>query len=72
MLTRRRKPNRYSIAFFQALWIVLKEDIIKVLHDFHDRGKFEGSLDATFITLISKIMLNYYLSQKFKLIRMVI
>ena len=72
MLTRRQKPNSYSMAFFQAFWIVLKEDIIKVLHDFHDRGKFERSLNATFITLISKIMLNYYLSQKFKLIRMVI
>jgi hypothetical protein len=33
-------PNSYSMAFFQPCWKLLKEDIIKVFHDFHARGKF--------------------------------
>lgn len=45
----------YSMAFFQACWDVLKEDIMKVFHGFHARGKFEMSLNAMFIALILKI-----------------
>jgi hypothetical protein len=48
-------PDGYSMAFFQACWDVLKEDIMKVFRDFHARGKFERSLNATFIALIPKI-----------------
>jgi hypothetical protein len=40
--------------FFQACWDVLKEDIFSVFHYFHARGKFEKSLNATFIALIPK------------------
>jgi hypothetical protein len=35
---------------------VLKENIMKVFRDFHARGKFERSFNATFIALISKIL----------------
>jgi hypothetical protein len=49
-------PNSYSMAFFQPYWEVLKGDIMKVFHEFHARGKFEGSLNATFIALFSKIL----------------
>jgi hypothetical protein len=46
----------FSMAFFQAYWVVLKENIImKVVCDFHDSGKFERSLNATFFALIPKI-----------------
>jgi hypothetical protein len=31
---------------------VLKENIMKVFRDFHARGKFERSFNATFIALI--------------------
>jgi predicted aconitase len=31
----------YSMAFFQACWVVSKENIMKVFHDLHARGKFE-------------------------------
>jgi len=34
---------------------VLKEDILKAFRDFHARGKFKRSLNATFITLSLKI-----------------
>jgi hypothetical protein len=43
------------MAFFQACWDVLRMDIMKVFSDFHARGKFEKSLNASFITLIPKI-----------------
>jgi hypothetical protein len=44
--------DSYSMAFFQACWVVLKEDIMKVIYDFHASGKLERSLNATFIALI--------------------
>jgi hypothetical protein len=47
-------PDGYSMTFFQACWDVLKEDVMKAFHDFHARGNFERSLDATFIALILK------------------
>jgi hypothetical protein len=45
----------YSMAFFQACWDVLKEDI-KVFRHFHARGKFKRSLNSTLITLIPRIL----------------
>jgi hypothetical protein len=48
-------PDGYSLAFFQVFWVVLKEDIMKVFHEFHVSGKFERSLNAMFISLILKI-----------------
>jgi len=45
----------FSMAFFQACLVVLKEDVMKVLHEFHVSGKFEKSLKATFLALIPKI-----------------
>jgi hypothetical protein len=46
----------YSMAFFQACWVVLNEDIIKVFHDLHANGKFERNLNATFLSFILKIL----------------
>jgi hypothetical protein len=40
-------PDSYSMTF-------LKEDIMKVFHDFHAKDKFERSLNVTFIVLIPK------------------
>jgi hypothetical protein len=48
-------PDSFSMAFFQACWVVLKEGIMKVLHKFHASGMFERSLNATFLALIPKI-----------------
>jgi hypothetical protein len=45
-------PDGFSMAFFQACWNVLKVDIMKAFSDFHARGKFEKSLNASFITFI--------------------
>jgi hypothetical protein len=45
----------FSLAFFQACWDVLKEDIMAVFSDFHAHGKFEKSVNFTFISLIPKV-----------------
>jgi hypothetical protein len=47
-------PDGFSMAFFQACWEVLKNDIMAVFSDFHARSKFEKSLNSTFISLIPK------------------
>jgi hypothetical protein len=49
-------PDGFSIAFFQACWEVLKNDIMAVFSDFHARSKFEKSLNSTFISLIPKVL----------------
>ncbi len=48
-------PDGYSMVFFQACWDVLRVDIVKAFSDFHAIGKFEKSLNASFISLILKI-----------------
>ena len=46
----------FSMAFFQDCWVVIKEDIMAVFSDIYARGKFEKSLNATFISLIPKVL----------------
>jgi hypothetical protein len=48
-------PDGFSIAFFQVCWEVVKEDIMKIFREFHAEGKFEASLNSTFISLTPKI-----------------
>jgi hypothetical protein len=50
-----KTPNGFSIAFFQVCLEVVKQDIMKIFREFHAKGKFEASLNSTFITLIPKI-----------------
>lgn len=45
----------FTRAFFQECWDVIKADIKAVFSDFYARGKIEKSLNATFISLISKV-----------------
>lgn len=47
-------PDGFSMAFSQDCWDVIKTDIMGVFLDFHAHRKFERSLNATFIALISK------------------
>jgi hypothetical protein len=47
-------PDRFTLAFFQKCWDFLKTDIMDVFAEFHARGKFEKSLNATFVSLIPK------------------
>jgi hypothetical protein len=48
-------PDGFSMAFFQACWDVMRVDIMKVFDEFHARGLFEKSLNASFISLIQKV-----------------
>jgi hypothetical protein len=47
-------PDGFTAAFFQKCWDFLKTDIMDVFVEFHARGKFEKSLNATFVSLIPK------------------
>jgi hypothetical protein len=47
-------PNGFTIAFFQKCWGVLKQDIMAVFSEFHNRRQFEKSFNATFVSLIPK------------------
>jgi hypothetical protein len=47
-------PDGFSMAFFQDYWDVIKPDLMRIFLDFHARGNFEKSLNASFIALILK------------------
>jgi len=49
-----RGLNRFSIAFFQYCWDVIKKDLMGVFQDFYAHSKFVKSINATFLTLIPK------------------
>jgi hypothetical protein len=52
-------PDGFSMAFFQACWDVVRVDIMKVFYEFHARGLFEKSLNASFIyNIIAKVLAN--------------
>jgi hypothetical protein len=47
-------PDGFSMAFFQICWEVIKKDMMAVFKKFHESGKFEKSINATFVALIPK------------------
>jgi spermidine synthase len=47
-------PDCFTMAFFQKCWKILKNDLMVVFAEFHNRGHFEKSLNATFVSLIPK------------------
>lgn len=49
-------PDGFTMAFFQKRWDILKTYIMDVFADFHTRGKFEKSFNATFVSLILKMI----------------
>ncbi|KAL0010801.1 hypothetical protein SO802_005909 [Lithocarpus litseifolius] len=44
----------FSMAFFHHCWRVVERDVLAVFKEFYHHGKFEKSLNATFIALIPK------------------
>jgi len=50
-----RCPDGFNIAFFQHCWDIVKEDVMGLFLEFHSKGVFEKSLNATFISLIPKV-----------------
>ena len=47
-------PDGFSMAFFHKCWEVVGDDVMGFFEEFHYHCKFEKSLNATFIALISK------------------
>jgi hypothetical protein len=47
-------PDGFSMGFVKSCWEFLKEEIMAVFIEFHSKGSFEKSLNATFIALIPK------------------
>jgi hypothetical protein len=47
------RPYGFPIAF-QSCWAIVKDDLMRLFHNFHEHGWFEKSLNATFIVLIPK------------------
>lgn len=43
----------FSMRFFQTCWDMVREDLMRVFHEFFLVVKFEKNLNATFIALIS-------------------
>jgi len=48
------EPDGFTMAFFQKCWEIVKNDLMAVFAEFHNRGQFEKSLNATFVSLIPK------------------
>ena len=44
----------FFAAFWQFSWDIVKNDIMELLKDFHQQGKFVKSLNCTFLVLIPK------------------
>ena len=47
-------PDGFSMAFYHHCWRVVEKDILAVFEEFFQHCKFEKSLNATFIALITK------------------
>jgi hypothetical protein len=47
-------PDGFTMAFFQKCWKVVEMDVMAFLGEVYEFGKFEKSLNATFISLIPK------------------
>ena len=47
-------PNGFTLEFFLGFYDKIKEDILEVVKESQKSGKVLGSVNSTFITLISK------------------
>ena len=47
-------PNGFTLAFWQACWEFVKEEIVDLFKEFYDQRSFAKSLNTTFLVLIPK------------------
>lgn len=47
-------PNGFNMCFFRRCWNRVKEDVFRMMSDFHRTGKLEKSINCSFIVLIPK------------------
>jgi len=48
------RPDGFTMGFYIKCWEVVKGDIMETFQHFHEQGRFERSLNSTFIALIPK------------------
>lgn len=48
------RSDGFTIAFYKACWNVIKEDLMLVFHDFHEKCFLDKGGNATYIALIPK------------------
>ena len=47
-------PDEFTLAFWQFCWDIVKHEVMGFFVEFHSFGRFERSLNSTFIVLIPK------------------
>lgn len=47
-------PDKFPIEFYRASWDVIKEDFMKVVDEFNEKGGVDWRLNCTFLSLIPK------------------
>lgn len=47
-------PDGFSMLLYQECWDTIKEDLMKVVREFHERGEMNKSMTSNFIVLIPK------------------
>lgn len=47
-------PDGFTFGFFKDTWLILKDDIVAMLSEFHRNGKIVSGLNPSFISLIPK------------------
>ena len=47
-------PDGFTMAFFQKCWKVVEAGVMAFFEEVHEYGKFDRSLNFTFISLIPK------------------
>ncbi|TYH28392.1 hypothetical protein ES288_A02G139400v1 [Gossypium darwinii] len=49
------RPDGFNMCFFRKCWNTVKDDVFRMMSDFHRTGKLERSINCSFIALISKM-----------------
>jgi len=48
-------PDGISLGFIKKIWEILKDDLLRFLHEFHRNGRLSKGINSTFIALILKV-----------------
>lgn len=48
-------PDWFNFCFYEACWHIVKDDSMRVLHEFHENGKLVKGSNTSFIVLIGSI-----------------
>jgi len=49
------RPDGENFGFIKEFWLILKEDIMRYITEFHRNGKLARGINTTFIALIPKV-----------------